>query len=148
MRAYCQAQFQLPSSTYFNLTKISLKLVNNRDNLKYKEIPSKPQGKHRPASRNMLRSGTFWWRNFLNVGGGYGETCGGRLWGDRQTQSQMLRCRSIKRSLPSPYLRFCILLQVWTSISDLPTLKIFVQTFFWQKYGSKIPYLPTVWTYV
>ena len=42
MRAYCQAQFQLPSSTYFNLTKISLKLVNNRDNLKYKEIPSKP----------------------------------------------------------------------------------------------------------
>ena len=51
-------------------------------------------------------------------------------------------------SKPKLYFRICILFCVWTSISDLPTLKIFVQIFFWQNCGSKIPYLPTVWTYV
>ena len=30
----------------------------------------------------------------------------------------------------------------------LPTKKVFVQTFFWKKYGWRIPYLPTVLTYV
>ena len=30
----------------------------------------------------------------------------------------------------------------------LPTKKVFVQTFFWKKYGWRIPYLPTIWTYV
>ena len=30
----------------------------------------------------------------------------------------------------------------------LPTTKVSVQTFFWKKYGWRIPYLPTVWTYV
>ena len=38
--------------------------------------------------------------------------------------------------------------KVWTSIADLPTSKLFVQTFFLKKYGSEIPYLPTIWTYV
>ena len=40
-------------------------------------------------------------------------------------------------------MELCILSQVWTSTSDLPTLKIYVQIFF----GSKISYLPlpTVW---
>ena len=34
-------------------------------------------------------------------------------------------------------------------IHSWPTyLKFFVQTFFWKKYGSEIPYLPTIWTYV
>ena len=37
-------------------------------------------------------------------------------------------------------------IQVWTSISNLPFSKVFVQTFFLKKYGSKIPYLPIIWT--
>ena len=39
-------------------------------------------------------------------------------------------------------------IKVWTSIADLPTSNFFVQTFFWKKYGSEIPYLPMIWTYV
>ena len=39
-------------------------------------------------------------------------------------------------------------IKVWTSIADLPTSKFVVQTFFWKKYGSEIPYLPMIWTYV
>ena len=39
-------------------------------------------------------------------------------------------------------------IKVWTSIADAPTSKIFVKIFVWKKYGSEIPYLPTVWTYV
>ena len=38
-------------------------------------------------------------------------------------------------------------IKVWTSIADLPTSKVFVQTFFLKKYGSEIPYLPMIWTY-
>ena len=35
------------------------------------------------------------------------------------------------------------------SQADLPTyLKIFCPNFFWKKYGSEIPYLPMIWTYV
>ena len=30
----------------------------------------------------------------------------------------------------------------------VPTTKVLVQTFFWKKYGWRIPYLPTAWTYV
>ena len=30
----------------------------------------------------------------------------------------------------------------------LPTEKVFVQTFFWKNYCWRIPYLPTIWTYV
>ena len=37
---------------------------------------------------------------------------------------------------------------VWISSSTYPTTKDFVQTFFWKKYGFKIPYLSAVWTYV
>ena len=44
------------------------------------------------------------------------------------------------------YLALCILLYVLTS--DLPALNIYVQLFIWKKYGSEIPYLPTVWTNV
>ena len=50
-------------------------------------------------------------------------------------------------SKTSQYMGLHILLQVWTSTSDLPTLNIYLQTFFWKKYGSEIPYLPTIWTY-
>ena len=39
-------------------------------------------------------------------------------------------------------------IKVWTSIADLPNSKVFVQTFFLKKYGSEIPYLPKIWTYV
>ena len=43
----------------------------------------------------------------------------------------------------------CILLYVWASISDLPTLKFFAQTFFLEKVWLKNTlYLPTVWTYM
>ena len=40
-------------------------------------------------------------------------------------------------SKPKLYFRFNILFCVWTSISDLPTLKIFVQTFFLAKVWLK-----------
>ena len=35
-------------------------------------------------------------------------------------------------------------IKVWTSIADLPSSKLF----FWKKYGSEIPYLPMICTYV
>ena len=38
-----------------------------------------------------------------------------------------------KISVPTLYLEFFIVLEVWTSISDLPTSKLFVQTFFQKK---------------
>ena len=47
---------------------------------------------------------------------------------------------TVKTSSSSPYLEFFPIY--------LPTTKVFVQTFFLKKYGSKIPYLPKVWTYV
>ena len=39
-------------------------------------------------------------------------------------------------------------IKVWTSIADLPTSNSVVQIFFLKKYGSEIPYLPMIWTYV
>ena len=49
----------------------------------------------------------------------------------------------------SLYLGFTILLCLY-GFPHLPTLpqKILSKLFFWKKYGSKIPYLPMVWTYV
>ena len=53
-----------------------------------------------------------------------------------------------KTSWSSSYLEFTILLYKY----GLPYLytyhKSFGQTFFWKKYGWRIPYLSTVWTYV
>ena len=49
----------------------------------------------------------------------------------------------------SPYLKFTILLYKYR-LPYLPTYHKFFcpNFFFWKKFGSKIPYLPTVWTYV
>ena len=53
-----------------------------------------------------------------------------------------------KTSLASPYLEFTILLYEY-ELLYLPTYhNIFVQTFFLEKYGWRIPFLPKVWTYV
>ena len=54
-----------------------------------------------------------------------------------------------KTSSSSSYLGFTILLCKY-GLPYLPTLpqKNLSKLFFWKKFGSKIPYLPTVWTYV
>ena len=53
-----------------------------------------------------------------------------------------------KTSSSSPYLEFTILLYKY-ELLYLPTYhNIFVQTFFLEKYGWRIPFLPTVWIYV
>ena len=57
---------------------------------------------------------------------------------------------SNKRKWLPNYSQIITISMVWPFISDLPTLKNCCANFFLENisYASKIPYLPTIWTYV